>query len=539
MRRGRTVVTGLGLVVLTVGAATTASLLTSSDAWSHAGDELGTVAGYLALACALTTASLTLRWVRWNNLVRRCGALVPTRDGAKLYAATLPAIITPFYVGELARAVLLSRRYPGRGWAFAVVWVLERLGDLMAALVLWGALDHRLWIVPVALVAWAAAHIAAAATVGAELARPLRARGALMITMATSLAAWALPGLGLAMVARGFGFGHAFGGLAALFYRSTVLGALTGAPLGVGVTGVLLVHGLQHLGMGGGAAALAVATFRAGTSWFALSLGVLSLAVFYRSIIGPHAVEASSAPHFEEIGSEYADELPAFIRDRLIHRKVGLMISGSAFAPGSRGLELGCGHGWYAAELAGAGYSMSACDMAPAQVAEATRTADRARVALGLSVADGAHLPYADNSFAFAYAINVVHHIPDPDDRKRTLDEVVRVLEPRGTFFLQEINTVNPLFRFYMGYIFPLLHRIDEGTERWIHPKRLPPVAGASWSDAVDYVTFLPEFAPSSVVHRLERLEQLLERSRMRRLSAHYCARLVKDRTRVAEASRV
>ena len=64
-------------------------------------------------------------------------------------------------------------------------------------------------------------------------------------------------------------------------------------------------------------------------------------------------------------------------------------------------------------------------------------------------------LEYEDSYFDFVYSINVIHHIIDPVLRDLTFREIIRVLKPSGTFFLQKINTQNFLFRSYMGYVFP------------------------------------------------------------------------------------
>jgi hypothetical protein len=96
-------------------------------------------------------------------------------------------------------------------------------------------------------------------------------------------------------------------------------------------------------------------------------------------------------------------------------------------------------------------------------------------------------------------------------------------------FFLHEINTLNPLFRLYMGYVFPLLRSIDEGNEVWVRPTRLPTIAHATWDTAIDYFTFLPDFFPKWLLHRVAPLERALETSRLRSWSAHYVAMLHKD----------
>jgi 2-polyprenyl-3-methyl-5-hydroxy-6-metoxy-1,4-benzoquinol methylase len=193
-----------------------------------------------------------------------------------------------------------------------------------------------------------------------------------------------------------------------------------------------------------------------------------------------------------------------------------------------RGLDIGCGQGWYACEMTRAGHEMWAIDESEGQLAAARDYAAKQGVSLEFQAANASKLPFPDAHFDFAYAVNVIHHITDEELRKRVLSEIVRVLKPDGTFFLHEINTTNPFFRFYMGYLFPLIRNIDEGTERWIRPAQLPAVAGARWMPKIEYFTFLPDFVPESISPGLASLESRLERSGLRTWSAHYAALLVR-----------
>src|SRR3712207_8790861 len=62
---------------------------------------------------------------------------------------------------------------------------------------------------------------------------------------------------------------------------------------------------------------------------------------------------------------------------------------------------------------------------------------------------------------------------------------------PRSTLFpYTTLFRSNPLFSFYMSYVFPLWKRIDRGTERWLDPHRLP-VSHALTLEEVRRYTFL------------------------------------------------
>jgi SAM-dependent methyltransferase len=193
-------------------------------------------------------------------------------------------------------------------------------------------------------------------------------------------------------------------------------------------------------------------------------------------------------------------------------------------APGARLLDVGCGHGWYVAELRRRGYEVVGIDAAVAQVMAATSATapPAAPWAAPLAAASALALPFAASSFDAAYAVNVLHHV-DTAQRHAALGEIVRAVRPGGLVFVHEINTVNPLYRFYMSYVFPLWKRIDLGTEVWLDPHALPVVPGLE-ATSVEYFTFLPDFTPPPVYSLLAALERRLERSRLAPYSAHFTA---------------
>jgi SAM-dependent methyltransferase len=138
------------------------------------------------------------------------------------------------------------------------------------------------------------------------------------------------------------------------------------------------------------------------------------------------------------------------------------------------------------------------------------------------------HLPFKDGSLDFVYAVGVLHHLPDRSMQSHVCHEVGRVLAPGGRFLVHETNPRNPLFRFYMGYVFPLLKKIDEGTEWWIEPERWESIAGLRLVH-VQYFTFMPDFIPAWLMRPFMAVDRWLEASPLRRYSVHYMAVLERD----------
>jgi 2-polyprenyl-3-methyl-5-hydroxy-6-metoxy-1,4-benzoquinol methylase len=450
---------------------------------------------------------------------------VHTRDSIRLYFSTLPAIATPLYLGELVRAPLLARRFPGAWRAVPLVWIIERVTDAtVLTCVLLYAIGAGVWAVALILV-W----LVGMSILRGPATRLVKPHVLVSLFAATALA-WSLPLASLWLSLQILQQPLAGATVAGVFSYGTLLGGVAGIPLGTGVTGSAMIVALDRAGVQNDLAVATVAVFRAGTAWYAVALGV---ATFLRSRrkVAAFRREPADQNHFDQIASDYGRQIPGHIRDRLLARKVALMrhrLEENGILPGSRGLDVGCGQGWYASELALAGYVMSGFDQSSDQIAAAREYAASRGASVDFAVLDAAQLPFASATFDFVYSINVLHHIVAADARTAVLREIVRVLRPGGVFFLHEINTENPLFRGYMGYLFPLLCEIDEGTERWVRPSQLPFVEGAAWQPVTDYFTFLPDFTPRLVLEWLRPVEAWLERSRLRRWSAHFVATLQK-----------
>lgn len=88
-------------------------------------------------------------------------------------------------------------------------------------------------------------------------------------------------------------------------------------------------------------------------------------------------------------------------------------------------IELGCGTGQLARYVADRGFDVTAVDLSPANVAETQKRGITAEVA------DFAALPYADNTFDAAFAMNALLHVA-PDELSDVLVEIARVLTSRA-----------------------------------------------------------------------------------------------------------
>jgi SAM-dependent methyltransferase len=126
---------------------------------------------------------------------------------------------------------------------------------------------------------------------------------------------------------------------------------------------------------------------------------------------------------------------------------------------GQRVLDYGCGHGMAAVVLARRGAIVTAFDISPGYVREAEARAAANGVSGRFLVADGEHLPFADNSFDAIWGSAILHHL----DLKIAGAELRRVLAPGGVAVFCEPWGGNPILEFARRRLpYPDKHRTPD-----------------------------------------------------------------------------
>lgn len=98
---------------------------------------------------------------------------------------------------------------------------------------------------------------------------------------------------------------------------------------------------------------------------------------------------------------------------------------------GARVLDVGCGAGQVVARLVEAGFEAHGVDVSEPSIARAKKFCPRCQVY------DGSRLPYPDNYFSAAGALNVLEHV---DEAEAFIRELVRVVEPGGKVLISSPN---------------------------------------------------------------------------------------------------
>ena len=138
---------------------------------------------------------------------------------------------------------------------------------------------------------------------------------------------------------------------------------------------------------------------------------------------------------FEEIGEDF---------DRVFAQQMqrtGAQVEFAARAlrlpPGAHVLDLGCGVGRHAVELARRGYHVTGLDLSPTLLRIARERAERAGIAVEWIAADMRAIPYADTFDAVLNLFSSWGYFERDDEDQRVLRSVAAALKPGGRLLLE------------------------------------------------------------------------------------------------------
>ncbi len=114
------------------------------------------------------------------------------------------------------------------------------------------------------------------------------------------------------------------------------------------------------------------------------------------------------------------------------------VLEGRAMDPRSlRGLDVGCGGGLMAEEVAALGVRVTGVDPSARSILTARAHAAASGASVDYIEAPGESLPFPDGCFDLVYCCDVLEHV---DDVQRVVSEAARVLKPGGVYLYDTIN---------------------------------------------------------------------------------------------------
>lgn len=257
----------------------------------------------LVTAVALTTLNYCIRFLRWQLLLRASGVNVPVGRSASVFTTGLAMSVTPAKLGELVKCFMLRDRDGVRVSMTAPVVIAERFTDVIAVLALVGvgvvAFPAGRIIFAAGVVAVVVGFVALNASprladlIGERLSRSLfkgrdfgwaQESAALfrvllrlpMLSVSTALgvAAWSAECLAFWLVLRGFGvMSVSFVDATFVYAASTLVGALSMLPGGLGATEMTMAGLLDSVGLVASVASAAILVIRCVTLWWGVLLG--------------------------------------------------------------------------------------------------------------------------------------------------------------------------------------------------------------------------------------------------------------------------
>lgn len=254
----------------------------------------------LTTVFTLSAINYFLRFWRWEILLLAGDERLPRLRHLMIYLAGFSLTLTPAKAGEALRSIFLLR-YGISGTRSLACLAVERVLDVISvaalavlAVTIWStgwivitagliggllSIGSLIWLsrrmdgrlparIPIRVQGWV--------QLAREMVKAIRPRS-LVVALPLSLTGWTLEAFGLVLLARHFVPDASAIATAGVFGASVLVGAVSFLPGGLGTTELTMITLLGYAGLSATEAAVATATCRLATLWFAFALGLIAL----------------------------------------------------------------------------------------------------------------------------------------------------------------------------------------------------------------------------------------------------------------------
>jgi SAM-dependent methyltransferase len=139
-------------------------------------------------------------------------------------------------------------------------------------------------------------------------------------------------------------------------------------------------------------------------------------------------------------GEEYFDIYGPLLSDERTAREVEGIVKLLALPPGSRILDLACGHGRHAIPLAERGYRITGQDLSEVFLNRARVDAETHGVPVNWVHSDMREIPFIDEFDAIINVFTAFGYFESDAENQRVLHQVHKALRPGGRFLLETLH---------------------------------------------------------------------------------------------------
>ncbi|MCA9563084.1 MAG: flippase-like domain-containing protein [Myxococcales bacterium] len=282
--------------------------------------------GTFAAALGLAFTNYLIRFLKWQYYLSRLGIRIPTGESFLVFLSSFVLTVTPGKVGEVLKSYFLRRTRGIPVSRTAPIVVAERLTDLLSlmAIAVVGLSTYALGVRALAVCAGLIAlgivvlstpraalatialvrrlpmvgRIAPKLEVAYESMRALIGPVPLLVATALGVVGWGLEALALYLLIGGFpGTEPSLLAASFLYALTTILGAVSFLPGGLGVTDGSLTFLLTEVGSVASRSMAVAVTFliRLATLWFAVFVGFAALFIYRRRYLVGTASDSDSS----------------------------------------------------------------------------------------------------------------------------------------------------------------------------------------------------------------------------------------------------
>jgi SAM-dependent methyltransferase len=146
-----------------------------------------------------------------------------------------------------------------------------------------------------------------------------------------------------------------------------------------------------------------------------------------------------SKPWFVDLFDEdYLRTLP-FLTPQATQSEAEFVIEAMSLAPGAQVLDVGCGYGRHAMELAARGFHVVGLDLSTPLLVRGGEEAHRRGLTINFIRGDMRELDF-ENQFDAAYSLFSTFGYFDDETNKKTLQNIARALKPNGKVLIEILN---------------------------------------------------------------------------------------------------